>query len=163
MVGSRLIVRVTDNLADSAIPHLRAPWRPMSAALAQAVAPELGVPRAASASDIVTVIEDGTEDEKAGNAEPETAWLFHCAGEAYGLILGDLLESLYRVRIEDYSELYLAVKGIPPASPLHFTPEQVRARLWHRWKQMESWFDLGSFQSRLPLDVRRASVMEAFN
>jgi len=106
--------------------------------------------------------EDQDESKEMSQPSPTTT-IFHCGGDAWGLVLGDLLETLYRVRVEDASELYVAVKGIVPAVPLEFTPEQVRIRLRQRWKQMESWFDLGRFQSQLPLDVRRASVTEAFD
>jgi ATP-dependent Lhr-like helicase len=157
MVGRKLMVRTTG--ATDQTPRLFTPWRPLSSALAQAVAAELSVPRAADPSALAMVIEDEDEDENA----PPTVWLFHCAGEAHGLILGDLLESLYRVRVEDYSNLYVVVKGALPTSSLEFTAGQVRARLRQRWKQMESWFSLGRFQQQLPLDVRRASVFEAFD
>ena len=160
-VKGRLIVRTAEREAEAAVSQWRAPWRPMSAALAEAVAAELGVPRAVNASDMAMLIEEQAAESE--NREPETVWLFHCAGEAYGLILGDLLEKLFGVRVEDHSELSLLVKGIPSSSLLHFTPQQVRARVRQRWQQMESWFDPGSFQNQLPLDVRRASVIEAFD
>ncbi|MGH9801726.1 MAG: hypothetical protein ACRD82_15300 [Blastocatellia bacterium] len=92
-----------------------------------------------------------------------TTTLFHCGGDAWGLVLGDLIDALYRVRVTDYSELYLTVKGALPAAAIEFTAEQVRISLRRRWKQMESWFDLGRFQTQLPLDVRRAGVVEAFD
>jgi hypothetical protein len=79
------------------------------------------------------------------------------------LILGDLLETQYHVRVEDSSELYLSVKGVIPATTLEFTAGQAHAQLRRRWRQMESWFDLGRFQSQLPSDVRRASVIESFD
>lgn len=164
MTGRKLMVRVANAEATTQVPRLRAPWRPMSAALAQAVAAELGVPRGADSSALAMIIEsDEDEGEEKDESPPLTTTLFHCAGDAWGLVLVDLLETLYRVRATDHGELYVNVKGLLPASPLEFTAEQVRISLRRRWKQMESWFDLGRFQSQLPLDVRRASVVEAFD
>jgi ATP-dependent Lhr-like helicase len=161
MVKRKLMVRAADMDATAQAPRVRAPWRPMSAALAQAVATELGVPRATVPSALAMVIESENEGEDAPESLSTT--IFHCAGDAWGLILGDLLEAQYRVRVEDNSELYLSVKGVIPAATLEFTAGQVRAQLRRRWRQMESWFDLGRFQSQLPSDVRRASVIESFD
>lgn len=164
MTGRKLMVRAADAEATTEVPRLRAAWRPMSAALAQAVAAELGVPRAADSNALAMMIESDEDEGEEENESPSLATtLFHCAGEAWGLVLGDLLETLYRVPVTDHGELYVNVKGLLPAAPLEFTAEQVRISLRRRWKQMESWFDLGRFQSQLPLDVRRASVVEAFD
>lgn len=166
MIGRKLMVRAADAEATTQVPRLRAAWRPMSPALAQAVASELGVPRAADSSAMAMMIES-EEDEVEGEEKNElpslTTTLFHCAGDAWGMVLGDLLETLYRVRATDHGELYVNVKGALPAAPLEFTAEQVRINLRRRWKQLESWFDLGRFQAQLPLDVRRAGVVEAFD
>lgn len=167
--GRKLMVRAADSQNAAQAPRLRAPWRRMSAALAQSVAVELGVPRAANPSHLAMMIDSNKQDENEDEVEeisqlPSlTTTIFHCSGDAWGLILGDLLESLYRVRVEDASELYVAVKGAIPATSLEFTAGQVHACLRHRWKQLDGWFELGSFQSQLPLDVRRAGVTEAFD
>jgi len=67
------------------------------------------------------------------------------------------------VELKDYNGLYLVVEGRLPAERLSFSFEQVRARVSRRWNQFESWFALGRFQKDLPLEVRRASVIDAFN
>ncbi len=166
-IGRKLFVREADEEADAGAPQLRTPWRPLSYELAQAVAIELGLPRAGSPSELAMVKESegdaGASEDQGVVASLPSAWVFHCAGDAWGVVLGDLLEDLYRVRVEDYSDLYLMVTGALPAEPLRFTAEQVRARLRRRWQQFESWFDLGRFQSQLPLEVRRAAVIETFN
>lgn len=102
------------------------------------------------------------QDEKTTEKENPTTWIFHCAGDAYGMILGDLLEKQFKIRVEDYNDLYLAVQGEIPANALAFTPDQVRACLRRRWQKMESWFELGRFQNFLPLEARRTNVIEAF-
>jgi ATP-dependent Lhr-like helicase len=155
----KLLVRSTSQANDAHPPHLRSAWRPMSPALAQAVAKILGAPQAKNPADLAIVTEI---DEHEETPQPVT-WVFHCAGDAYGLILGDLLERLCRVRVEDCNDLYLAVRGIVPTGQLEFTAAQVQAGLRRRWKQMESWFEMGRFQDQLPLDVRRASVSAAFD
>jgi hypothetical protein len=163
VVGRKLLVRTTEESATARPPRLFTPWQPLSPALARAVAAELGVPQAADPAALAMLIEDPDEDEE-GNGEGQlpTTWLYHCAGDAYGLLLGDLLEQRYRVRVEDCNELYVQMRGVIPATPLEVTAAQVRLRLRRRWRQMESWHGLGRFQSLLPSDVRRASVIEAF-
>ena len=165
-VGRKLIVQATDAENAARPPRLRAPWRPMSASLAEAVAAELGVPRASDpfgGAALAMSIENEEESEESVTPPPPTTTLFHCAGDAWGTVLGDLLETLYRVRVEDCDDLCVTMRGAIPAGPLEFTAGEVVAHLRGRWRQMESWFDLGRFQRQLPLDVRRASVIEAFD
>ena len=135
--------------------------------MAKAIATELGLPQASSPSEMAMIAgrdDSQTEGESATvSGQSEMAWIFHCAGDAYGLVFGDLLESSYGLKLKDYNGLYLIVEGRLPAEPLSFNAEQVRIRLRRRWNQFESWFDMGSFQSHLPLVARRASVTEAFN
>jgi ATP-dependent Lhr-like helicase len=159
IAGRKLMVRAASQTDNAHPPHLRSAWRPMTPALAQAVAQMLGTPQASNPADLAIV----TESEDAEEASTPVTWVFHCAGDAYGLILGDLLETLYRVRVEDYNDLYVAVKGLVPTGQLEFTETQVNASLRRRWKQMESWFELGRWQEQLPLDVRRVSVQAAFD
>ncbi len=156
-VGRKLIVRTTEENAEAQPPRLFTPWRPLTPALARAVAAEIGVPRAADPAALAMVTDDGEEDE----ALP-TTWLFHCAGDAYGLLLGDLLAARYRARVEDYNELYVAFRGTLPVGPMDFTEAQLHTQLRRRWRQLESWYALGRFQNLLPLDVRRASVIASF-
>jgi hypothetical protein len=168
-IGRKMFVREADEaLADA--PQLRMPWRPLSYALAQAVAIQLGLPCAGSPTDLAMIPEEERGEANAGDAQtqestliPPSAWVFHCAGDAWGVVLGDLLEATYRVKVEDYSDLYLMVRGALPTEPLRFTPEQVFSSLRRRWQQFESWFDLGRFQSQLPREVRRAAVIETFD
>ena len=155
----RLIVRTSVHSGEMLRPHRRSAWRPMSPALAQAIAKSLGTPHTTDPQDIAVIAESATDDEM---SEPVT-WLFHCAGDAYGLVLGELLSSLYNVRLEDYNDLYVAVKGALPISRLEFTEAQVNACLRRRWVQMESWFDLGRFHPQLPIEIRRTVVSEAFD
>lgn len=118
--------------------------------------------RAADANALARTIES-EEDEEKNELPSLTTTLFHCAGNAWGMVLGDLMETLYRVRVADAGDIYLTVRGVLPAASLEFTAEQVRISLRRRWKQLENWFDLGRFQTQLPLDVRRAGVVEAFD
>jgi ATP-dependent Lhr-like helicase len=167
-IGRKLFVRTPadERETNAELPRLRTPWRPLSYALAQAMAAELGVPRARSADEIVVVREESEEDDIEGpEAEPgsDGAWIFHCAGDAWGIVLGDLLETKYRVRVEEEGELSLYIKGAWPSAPLSFTAEEVRTHVRHRREQLESWLDPGRFQSMLPLEARRSAVIEAFD
>ena len=165
--GRKLIVRPLEEETGANAPRFRTPWRPLTRKLAKTVAAEIGVPQVSSGSEIAMIV-DKCDSLPEGQSltspeQPERAWVFHCAGDAYGLVLGDLLESSYGVKLKEYNGLYLIMEGYPPAEPLLFNAEQVRARLSRRWYQFESWFALGCFQSHLPLAVRRATVMEFFN
>jgi ATP-dependent Lhr-like helicase len=165
--GRKLIAQPLEEGLEANAPKFRTPWRPLPHERAKAIAKELGMPQASSPSEMAIITGRGDSHTEGESASPpvqsEMAWVFHYAGDAYGLILGDLLESLYRLKLKDCNGLYLTVEGRLSAEPLSFNAEQVRARLRRRWNQFESWFDLGSFQSHLPLVARRASVMEAFN
>ncbi len=157
--GRKLMVRAASQANGARPPQLRSAGLSMAPALAQAVAQRLGAPQANDPADLAIV-----SDVDAEEAPPQpVTWVFHCAGDAYGLILGDVLETLYCVRVEDYNDLYVAVKGTVPTGQLEFTATQVQASLRRRWKQMESWFELGRWQDQLPLDVRRACVSAAFD
>ena len=165
MIGRKLVVKTTGNSAPVNAPRLRSPWRPMPPALARAVAMELGAPRTTNPNEIAMMTTENSEEQNEETTEKEisTTWIFHCAGDAYGMILGDLLEKLHKVRVEDYNDLYLAVQGEISATALTFTPDQVRACLRRRWQKMESWYELGRFQSFLPFEARRTNVIEAFD
>jgi ATP-dependent Lhr-like helicase len=167
-LGRRLFVRtlVSDQDMDVDLPSLRTPWRPLSYALAQAMAAELGAPRARSADEIIVVREQSEEGDIGGpeaESDSDGAWIFHCAGDAWGIVLGDLLETKYRVRVEEEGELSLYIKGAWPSAPLLFTAEEVRTQVRRRREQFESWLDPGRFQSLLPLEARRSAVIEAFD
>jgi hypothetical protein len=163
LTGRKLLVRPSAEDADREAPRLRAPWRPLNHHLARAVAAELGVPGADSPSTIAMVRETEESGAEATEEKSDETWVFHCAGEAYGLVLGDLLEARFKVRVQDCDKLCLSLQGAPPAAALQFSAEQVRARVRSRWQQLESWYDLGCFQGQLPLDVRRQAVLAAFN
>ena len=154
-VGRKLMVRTVDADAEAQAPRMFTPWRPLTPALARAVAAELGVPCATNPDALAMTIDDDENDT--------TTWLFHCAGDAYGLLLGDLLASRYRARVEDYSEVCVTFSGTLPVGPTDFTEPQLHTLLRKRWRQLESWYALGRFQTLLPLDVRRAVVTEAFH
>ncbi len=125
--------------------------------MARAVALEMELPGAGLPAHItIAQITDETQ------ANSEETWLFHCAGDAYGRILGDLIESQYKVRVLDYSGLYLILEGALPVEIFQFNTDQVRRSLMRRWQQFENWYDLGGFQSLLPLEVRRQTVIDAF-
>lgn len=174
--GRRLIVRSSDEAAPTMLPSC-AVRRSMRPWLARRLAIELGLPIpnpttgmtmlvARTISDKGQVHNPGTavEDCRELLEGGKQAWLLHCAGELYAVVLGDLLEDLYEVEVVARTELHLALSGALPASvTLQFTYEQVRAYVLKRWREFEGWFDLGSFQSELPPEIRRANVTAAFN
>jgi replicative superfamily II helicase len=172
--GRRLIVRASDDTTARALPSriVRRSIRPW---LARSLAAELGLPRPDAATGI-TMLVTRTDEEQIhdfSNADRnhqelpeggERAGLLHCAGEVYAVVLGDLLEELYEVAVVAHTGLHLALRGaLPAATLLQFSHEQVGARVVKRWRELERSFDLGSFQSELPPEVRRANVVTAFN
>jgi ATP-dependent Lhr-like helicase len=167
--GRRLLAHAaTDNTAEARAPRRRTPWRSLSSALTQALAQELGFPCAAPSLALPMIVErresaDELADEfVAGPAEGRTL-LFHCAGEIYGRVLGELLETKLGARLVEGNEFLVEVLGCLPETTLLFTEEETLALVGRRWRQFERAFDLGRFQTQLPPAVRRASVMAAFN
>jgi ATP-dependent helicase Lhr and Lhr-like helicase len=159
--GRKLVVRTAEEIAGA--PAFRSAWRPLSRELAKAVAVELGLPRTDSAAEIAVVRESLEITDAEGLPRPLTVWVFHCAGDAYGFALGDLLENIYGVKISRQNSFCFLLEGKLPAATLQLNAAQVRAQVLHRWKQSEKWFDLGCFHKELPATVRQESVLEAFD
>jgi len=159
--GRKLVVRAIEETAGA--PAFRSAWRPLACELAKAVAIELGLPHTASAAEIAAVRECLEITDAEGHGNPSTAWIFHCAGDAYGLALGDLLENLYGVKISHQNSFCFLLEGELPAAPLELKAAQVRAQVLRRWKQSEKWFDMGCFHKELPVIARHESVLEAFD
>jgi ATP-dependent Lhr-like helicase len=159
--GRKLVVRTIEETAGA--PAFRSAWRPMSRELAKAVALELGLPQTASAAEIAVVRESLEITDAEGEPSLSTAWVFHCAGDAYGFVLGDLLESLYGVKISNRNSFCFLLEGELPSAPLELNAAQVRAQVSRLWKRSEKWFDVGCFHKELPATVRRESVLEAFD
>jgi hypothetical protein len=106
--------------------------------------------------------------ESAAELAPDAAaegrtLLFHCAGEAYGKVLGELLETKQGVRTVECNEFLVEALGCLPETMLLFTEEETRALVGRRWRSFERAFALGRFQPQLPPAVRRKSVIAAFN
>lgn len=161
-VGRKLMVRTDDTDAVAAAPRGYTPQRTLSAAMARAVAAELGMPQPADPATLGMLIESG-ETEEGETAPTEKTWLFHYAGRPAGQILGDLLEARFRLYVESCDDLCVVIRGKVPPGVLDFTVGDVRAMLGRRWQHLEGAYSLGRFQNQLPLDVRRASVIEAFD
>jgi hypothetical protein len=159
--GRKLVVRAIEETAGA--PAFRSAWRPLSRELAKAVAVELGLPQPASATEIAVVRVRLENTDAEGLPKPSTVWVFHCAGDAYGFALGDLLENLYGVRVSHQNSFCFLLEGELPAAPLELNAAQVRAQVLSRWKQSEKWFDVGCFHKELPATVRCESVLEAFD
>ncbi|MEN3335582.1 MAG: ATP-dependent helicase Lhr and Lhr-like helicase [Blastocatellia bacterium] len=159
--GRKLIVRTAEAAASA--PGFRSAWRPLSGDLAKAIAVELGLPQGASAVEISVVRESHKVEGANETATLPTSWVFHCAGDAYGFALGDLLENLYDVKVSHQNSFCFLLEGELPAAALQLTAAQVRAQVLRRWKQAENWFDMGCFHKELPATVRRESALEAFD
>jgi len=115
------------------------------------------------------VTEDATRAESfAASESPPPSHIItrvlHCAGETYGIVLGDLLERACQsgTRVTDNNEMYVTLEGALPIE-LRFTASQVEACVMKRWRQFEGWFEPGGYQTELPLEARQASVMRSFD
>jgi ATP-dependent Lhr-like helicase len=161
--GRKLIVETAEEETAASAPGFRSAWRPMSCELAKAIAAQLGLPQAASASEIAVVRESNEVEDADGELSLSRAWVFHCAGDAYGFALGDLLENLYGVKVSEQNSFCFLMEGKLPEASLQLDAGQVRAQVLRRWKQSENWFDLGCFHKELPATVRRESAIEAFD
>lgn len=159
--GRKLMVEAAEEAASP--PGFRSAWRPLSRELAKAVAVELGLPQAASVGEIAVVRKSLEVEDADEMPPPATAWGFHCAGDAYGFALGDLLEKLYGVKVSRQNSFCFLIEGELPAASLQLDAMQVRAQVLGRWKQSENWFDMGCFHKELPAAVRRESAIEAFD
>jgi len=164
MQGRRLLSRVErDDAVAARAPRWRTLWQGLSPALTQALAQEFGFPCAMSAAELPMIVEQGkSTGEHAPAAEGRTL-LFHCAGEVYGKLLGELLEMKQGVRVVECNEFLIETVGCLPETMLLFTEEETLALLGRRWRQFERAFALGRFQTQLPPAVRRKSVIAAFN
>jgi ATP-dependent helicase Lhr and Lhr-like helicase len=166
--GRKLIVQAAEGEAANA-PGFRSAWRPLSRELAKAIGVQLGLPQAVSASEIAVgwesrVDRDGDESASLSSLSSFSgAWVFHCAGDAYGIALGDLLERFYGVKVSEHNSFCFRVEGELPDEPLQLDAAQVRAQVLRRWRQFEKWFDVGRFHEELPLKVRRENAVEAFD
>lgn len=164
--GRRLIVQAADEEKAASAPSFRSAWRPLSRELTKAVGMQLGLPQAASASEIAVVRERHEVLDANHTPSPPASSrmrVFHCAGDAYGFVLGDLLENLYNVKVSQQTSFCFLIEGELREALLPFDAAQVRAQVLRRWKQTESWFDMGCFHKELPVMVRRESVVEAFD
>lgn len=159
--GRKLMVRNAEEMAGA--PRFRSTWRLLSRELAKAVARQLSLPQTASTAEIafVTEILEGVTSE--GEPVLPSGWVFHCAGDAYGFALGDMLQSVYGVKVSQHNSLCFLFEGNLPAEPLQMNEAQVRKQVLRRWKQSENWYDMGAFHKELPAPVRRESILEAFN
>lgn len=164
--GRRLLAHAAPHdAAEARAPRWRTLWRSLSPALTQALAQELGFPCVDLAAALPMIVEQvKSADELApGAVATDSTRLFHCAGEAYGKVLGELLEMEQGVRVVECNEFLVEVLGCVPEMVLLFTEEETRALVGRRWRGFERAFDLGRFQTQLPPAVRRRSVIAAFN
>ncbi len=155
--GRKVFVRAETKPENIRQPRQRLNWRVKSTALTKALAAELGFPTA-DANGKMPIVEVQTEKD----AEKRTL-LFHNSGEVYGKAIGELLESEKNITIVEHNEFFVEISGAISETDLQFSDEETRRLLNRRWKSFESAFDLGRFQTDLPIEVRRSSVIESFN
>lgn len=133
--------------------------RPLSPELVRELALELGVPIEEKKLPLIFINKDQSTNE---TDETNRAILFHSAGYAYGLVLGDLLEKNGDCVIEECDEFSLTLKSIKPITQLNFTETEITDCVQKRRRQFENWFSVGRWQYLLPSNVRAASTIAAF-
>ncbi len=155
--GRKVFIKSETAAENIRVPHQKRRWQVKSAALTKALAIEFGfpIPNETGAMPIVSV---QTEQD----AEKRTL-LFHCAGEVYGKAIGELLEREKNIPIIEHNEFYVEIADEISEQDLKFTEAEILRLLAGRWKSFETAFDFGRFQTDLPTDVRRVSLVEAFN
>ncbi len=155
--GRKVLTRAETKTENARRAPQRWNWRVKSAALTKALAMELGFPFPVE-TGVMPLVNLQTDEEAA-----KRTLLFHCAGEVYGKALGELLESKKNIAVVEDNEFFVEISGEIAETDLQFSEEETRRLLGRRWKTFENAFDLGRFQTDLPIEVRRASVTEAFN
>ncbi len=155
--GRKIFIKSEANAQNIRVPHQKRRWLAKSAALTKALAVEFGFPMP-DETGVLPIVSVQTEPD----AEKRTL-LFHNAGEVYGKALGELLEAERKLIIVEHNEFYVEIAGELSEIDWQFSAAEIHRLLSRRWKSFESAFDLGRFQADLPTDVRRASVITAFN
>lgn len=155
--GRKILTRAETNTENVRQPPQKINWRVKSAALTKALATELGFPTADETGKM-PIIEVQTEKD----AKKRTL-LFHNSGKVYGKAIGELLEREKNIFIIEHNEFFVEISGSISETDLEFSDEEIHRLLSQRWKSFENAFDLGRFQADLPMDIRRASVISAFN
>nr|MDQ3322738.1 hypothetical protein [Acidobacteriota bacterium] len=157
ILGRKVLTRAETDTKNVRKPNQK--WNRLvkSAALIKALAKELGFP-IADETGAMPLVKIQTEKD----AEKRFL-LFHNAGEVYGKALGELLETERKLVIVEHNEFFVEIAGTFSATDLQFSEEETERLLNRRWKSFESAFDLGRFQIDLPIDIRRAAVVAAFN
>ncbi len=155
--GRKVLTRAEKNTENVRKAPQKWNWKVKSAALTKVLAVELGFPVADETGEIPLVnIQTEAEAEK-------RILLFHNSGEVYGKALGELLETEKNITVIDQNEFFIEISDEISEVDLQFSDNEINRILIHRWKNFESAFDLGRFQTELPIEVRRDSVIKAFN
>ena len=155
--GRKVLTRAEKNTENVRQPPQKWNWKVKSSALTRALAVELGFPVAVE-TGAMPLVNIQTERD----AEKRTL-LFHCAGEVYGKALGELLEAKNNLIIVEHNEFFVELAGEIAEIDVQFTEKEILQLFSRRWKNFESAFNLGSFQTDLPKEIRRDSVVKAFN
>ncbi|HUP11041.1 MAG TPA: hypothetical protein VM187_02475, partial [Niastella sp.] len=153
-LANKIVVEPVNNEYRLGMPMLTTGFAALTHDLARAIAEEMAIPQLT-----INAQEQGMPAEDDNTAQYQ---LFHCAGEAYGLVLAELLKEQAGVKVAGYNGLILFLRG-PLVRELYLQPQQLCSKVHRRWQQLEQLFDLGSFQPQLPRDMRLAAVMAAFN
>ena len=150
--GRKILTRGGANVEKIYQPRQKFVWRTKSAALTKALAAELNFPAAMSLVNVQTE----------ADGEKRTLF-FHNAGEIYGKAIGELLETEKNVKIIEDNEFFVEIADEIEVENLQFSREEINRVLNRKWKTFESAYDLGVFQTDLPNELRRNSIIEAFN
>jgi ATP-dependent helicase Lhr and Lhr-like helicase len=151
--GKRVLTRAETTVANARPAPQKWHWKVKSAALTKSLAKELGFPTA----EKILVVNIQTDLEAA-----KRTLIFHNAGEIYGKALGELLMGK-KINVVDDNEFFIEVSDEISEIDLNFAENEIVQLFSRRWKSFENAFDLGHFQNDLPNEVRRDSVIRAFN
>jgi ATP-dependent Lhr-like helicase len=155
--GRKLFVKPTAGPAEKK-PRWATKPRPLAPSLVRALALEMGLPVEDKVLPFV-FLEDSEED---GEATEIKAVLLHCAGRAYGLVLGDWLERSGACEVIHCDELSLTFDLKRTLPPLEFSETEIAVCVQKRWQQFESGYAPGRWHKLLPHNVRSTYVVAAF-
>lgn len=152
-VFGKIVVQTQESIEKTSVFYHHSPYQALSCDIAKAVANELQL--------VTDKINNFLQIYPSPNQENQYL-IVHALGEAYSLILKDLLETDYNLIVEDCDWLSLTLIGTFP-STFNIQASQVKNFIYKRWKQLESLFEFGSYQTQLPTKVRQSSIVSAFN
>ena len=73
------------------------------------------------------------------------------------------METEKKVSVVEHNEFFVETADEINAENLKFTEPEINRMLYRNWKKFETAYDFGYFYAELPTEIRRNSVIKAFD